>query len=98
MNEIPEGVLTAAKRVKEVVRSIDPVARVYLFGSATRGEFTALSDIDILIVTERIDLKYEIMVKVYKNVEDPVELHIINEKQLKSWYERFIRLEELIEV
>ncbi|MEM2542960.1 MAG: nucleotidyltransferase domain-containing protein [Candidatus Korarchaeum sp.] len=44
---------------------------MYLFGSAVRGKLTALSDIDILILTERTDLKYEIMIKVYKNVEDP---------------------------
>ncbi|MEM3180731.1 MAG: nucleotidyltransferase domain-containing protein, partial [Candidatus Bathyarchaeia archaeon] len=53
MYNIPEKVLITAKRVKEIVKSIDPTAKVYLFGSATRGELTALSDIDILVLTER---------------------------------------------
>ncbi|MBS7641427.1 MAG: nucleotidyltransferase domain-containing protein [Candidatus Bathyarchaeia archaeon] len=98
MYNIPEKVLITAKRVKEIVKSIDPTAKVYLFGSATRGELTALSDIDILVLTERTNLKYEIMVKVYKNVKEPIELHVVNEKYLEVWYKRFIRSEELIEV
>lgn len=98
MSSIPEKVLTTAKRVKEIVKAIDPAARVYLFGSATRGRLTALSDIDILVLTEKINLKYEIIVKVYKNVEEPVELHVINEKYLEGWYKKFIRPEELVEI
>lgn len=98
MRSISEKALTIAKRVKEIVKTIDPTAKVYLFGSATRSELTALSDIDILVLTEKINLKYKIMVKVYKNMEEPVELHITNEKHLEGWYKRFIRAEELIEV
>ncbi|MEM0010565.1 MAG: nucleotidyltransferase domain-containing protein [Candidatus Korarchaeum sp.] len=70
MGKISERALIAARKVKELARALDPAARVYLFGSAVRGELTAISDINILILTERTDLKYEIMIKVYKNVED----------------------------
>lgn len=98
MNKIPDKVLMIAKKVKEIVKTVDPLARIYLFGSAARGELTALSDIDILVLTERLDLKYEIMVKIYKNVKEPVELHVINEESLEKWYKKFIQPEELIQV
>ncbi|MEM2926095.1 MAG: nucleotidyltransferase domain-containing protein [Candidatus Bathyarchaeia archaeon] len=87
-----------ARKVKGIVLSMDPRARVYVFGSVVRGEATAMSDIDILIVTEAIERKYEMMVKVYKAVEEPVELHIATKGLLERWYMRFIPKEELIEV
>ncbi|MBS7609517.1 nucleotidyltransferase domain-containing protein [Candidatus Bathyarchaeota archaeon] len=87
-----------ARKVKGIVLSMDPRARVYVFDSVVRGEATAMSDIDILIVTQAIERKYEMMVKVYKAVEEPVELHIATEELLERWYMRFIPKEELIEV
>lgn len=77
---------------------MDPEARVYVFGSAARGELTGASDIDILVLTEKVDLKYDIMVRVYKAVEEPVELHVVNRRQLDAWYRMFIPPEELVEV
>lgn len=46
--------------------AVDLEARVYVFGLATRDELMAASDIDMPVLTERIDLKYEIVVRVYK--------------------------------
>lgn len=62
--------LEMAKKIKEIVHSVNPNARVFLFGSVVRGLATAMSDIDVLIVNEMIERKYDIMVKVYKNVEE----------------------------
>ncbi|MEM1588276.1 MAG: nucleotidyltransferase domain-containing protein [Candidatus Bathyarchaeia archaeon] len=61
--------LNVAKRVKAIVQSIDLSARVYLFGLIVRGDATTISDIDILVVTEMVERKYDIMVKVYKAFE-----------------------------
>ncbi|MEM2902151.1 MAG: nucleotidyltransferase domain-containing protein [Candidatus Bathyarchaeia archaeon] len=90
--------LNAARRVKAIVQDIDPCAQIYLFGSAVRGETTALSDIDILIVTEMVERRYDMMVKVYKALEEPLELHVANKAMLNRWYRRFIPTDELIEV
>ncbi|MEM2896975.1 MAG: nucleotidyltransferase domain-containing protein [Candidatus Bathyarchaeia archaeon] len=90
--------LSMARRVKAIVQGIDPNAQVYLFGSTIKGENTALSDIDILIVTEMVERKYDMMVKVYKALKEPLELHVVNEVMLNRWYRRFIPTEELIEV
>jgi len=87
-----------AKKVKEIVKKFDPKARVFVFGSVVRGRFTASSDIDILIVTEKVELKHEIMVEVYRSVDAPIELHIATQKQLRDWYLRFIDPKELEEI
>ena len=61
---------SVAGKVKEIVVRIDPNAKVYVFGSVVRGRYTAFSDIDILVVTEKISLKYDMMVAVYKELLD----------------------------
>lgn len=86
------------KKVKEIVHSIDPVAEIYVFGSVVRGEFTGASDIDVLIITKNIEKKYEIMVNVYKNVEAPIELHIVTPDMYRRWYKRFIDEKELVRI
>ena len=87
-----------AERVRDIVRGVDPEAKVYVFGSVVEGRYTALSDIDILIITSNIDKKYEIMVKVYSSIEAPVELHITTEELFKRWYKRFINKNLLVEI
>ncbi|WP_243676263.1 nucleotidyltransferase domain-containing protein [Vulcanisaeta distributa] len=37
--------------IKEVVRSIDPDAEVYLFGSVAENRYVLSSDIDVLVIT-----------------------------------------------
>lgn len=69
-----------------------------MFGSVVRGEYTALSDIDILAAISNLDLKYNIMVTVYSEVNAPVELHIVTLELYENWYKRFIKPEEIIEI
>jgi predicted nucleotidyltransferase len=87
-----------AKRVKEIVSRIDPSAEIYVFGSVVRGEYTGASDIDILVITNNIEKKYEIMVKVYKEIDAPVELHIVTPEQYRRWYMRFVNEDELVKI
>nr|BAJ49406.1 DNA polymerase beta domain protein region [Candidatus Caldarchaeum subterraneum] len=84
--------------VKRILRKIDPDVRVFVFGSVVRGRYTAASDIDILVVTDDLSKKYEMMVEVYRSVEAPVELHITTPQKYRSWYSRFIPLDELVEI
>lgn len=51
-----------------------------------------------MVVTRMIERRYEIMIKVYKTIEENVELHVITEEILEKWYKKFIPSEELIEV
>jgi predicted nucleotidyltransferase len=90
--------LEVAGEVKDIVLKLDPKAKVYVFGSVVRGDYTASSDIDILVVTSDIKLKYELMVAVYRVIDAPVELHVVTQELFERWYKRFIRPEEIVEV
>lgn len=95
---VREGVLgvlrsyrSIARRVKEIVLEYDSEARVYVFGSVVEGKYTGASDIDILIVTRRINRKYDMIARIYYELEDsPVELHVTTPEQYERWYKRFI--------
>ncbi|MCD6368772.1 MAG: nucleotidyltransferase domain-containing protein [Thermoproteales archaeon] len=96
--EYLQNYMKIARKVKEIVKKVDPNARVYVFGSVVKGKYTAASDIDILVVTEKIKEKHRMMVEVYKETKAPVELHIATPEKFTSWYRRFIKNEEIIEV
>ena len=87
-----------AREVKDIVKRVDPNARVYVFGSVVRGRYTASSDIDILVVMERIEDRHRVMTEVYKRVKAPIELHITTSEKLSSWYKRFIEPGEMVEI
>ncbi|MEB3859901.1 MAG: nucleotidyltransferase domain-containing protein [Desulfurococcales archaeon] len=87
-----------AELVKEVIRSLDPGAEVYVFGSTVTGKYTGASDIDILVITEKIERKYEMMARAYKATDAPIELHIVTRKHFERWYRRFIPEDELIKI
>ncbi len=86
------------QRVKEIIHRIDPSAEIYVFGSVVEGKYTGASDIDVLVITDKIEEKYDIMVNVYKEVDAPIELHIVSREQFKRWYSRFIRENEMIRI
>lgn len=84
--------------VKRILKKFDPDVRVFVFGSVVRGRYTAASDIDILVVTDNLSRKYEMMVEVYKQLEAPIQLHITTPEKYRSWYSRFIPVDELVEI
>ncbi|MCC6054002.1 MAG: nucleotidyltransferase domain-containing protein [Thermosphaera sp.] len=97
--EYLKNYLVVAERVKEIVKLLDPSAKIYVFGSVVRGLYTASSDIDILIITENVNLKYDIMVAVYRELIDaPIQLHVVTPELYERWYKRFIKPGEIIEV
>lgn len=81
-----------AKRVKEIAQNILGKADVYVFGSVVEGEFTASSDIDILIVVDKVNSKeiYKLKTIIYKLIDAPIELHVISSREFENWYKRFI--------
>jgi predicted nucleotidyltransferase len=90
-----ENYMETAREVKRIVVGIDPSAQTYVFGSVVKGRFTAASDIDILIVSRRPDLEYQIKTSVYKTIQAPVEVHFSSPEQLTGWYRRFIGEDEM---
>jgi len=90
--------IEVAYEVKKIINGIDSNAKLYVFGSVVRGRYTAASDIDILVVTERIGERYMMMVEVYKKVKAPVELHVVTPEKFVGWYKRFIKPDEIVEI
>jgi predicted nucleotidyltransferase len=94
-----EYVVKLAAAVKDVL----PDSRVYVFGSVVKGEATAASDIDVLIVSnavpksglERAALKVRIEGSAALPPYHPFELHLVDEEEAE-WYFRMVK--ELREV
>jgi predicted nucleotidyltransferase len=87
--------LRYARAIRDVVRSLDLDARVYLFGSYVRGTMRPDSDIDVLVVTrEASDVwsRVRIRTEVKKAIGDltPFELHLVTPEEFEGWYRRFI--------
>ncbi|MEM3678014.1 MAG: nucleotidyltransferase domain-containing protein [Candidatus Bathyarchaeia archaeon] len=81
----------AGARIKEVARSHYPNCKVMVFGSIIRNEYSANSDIDVLIVREHGDSDDKIRADILRILpEAPVELHFATHDQFNRWYKRFI--------
>ena len=85
-----EDFLRVARRVREIAVRYDRDARVYLFGSAAAGRMTGISDIDILVISEKPEYEYKVKVEAYMSIEAPIQIHYITEEQYRRWYSRFI--------
>ncbi len=88
------------KKLKEIVREkIDPYAKVYIFGSAVRGDFIlGKSDIDVLVVSDKVPKRLRersiISVEFLKSINDiyaPFEVHFATKEEFEGWYKRFIK-------
>ncbi|MGC9107967.1 MAG: hypothetical protein ACP5IE_07270 [Infirmifilum sp.] len=45
-----------------------------------------------------MDREYDVMVSVYEEVLEPVEVHVATRVKFETWYKRFIPSSELVEV
>jgi len=89
-----------AASVKEIAKEEHEEVKAYVFGSAVSGNFTAASDIDILLVFDEVDkdeaveLKSRIWRKIGFSV--PLQLHVVTQREFKEWYLKFVdKLEEV---
>ena len=82
-----------AEKVKQIVLSRWPDAELYIFGSTVKGNYTAISDIDILIVLDdrpSRDEEYMVKAEVYALIDAPIELHVASRSEFERWYKKFI--------
>jgi predicted nucleotidyltransferase len=98
-----ENYLKICKKIKNVVKKIvkDKNLKVIVFGSVVKKTYTPLSDLDILIVSDKIKRnKYaKIRVKIKESLRDfgaPIEFHFTNNEVFEKWYKRF--LDKYVEV
>lgn len=64
--------------VDDVVRAVDPV-RLLIFGSVARGDAHAESDLDLLVVLERLDKsrRRDMMRLVRRSIDAPIPVDVL---------------------
>jgi len=72
--------------------------KVVVFGSVVRGDYTPLSDLDILVISKKADkVRYgEVMERVEEKVGEliGVEVHLVTPEIFERWYKKFIDVYE----
>jgi predicted nucleotidyltransferase len=85
-----------ARKIKRLLQDTLPDVEVIIFGSAISGKRKPDSDIDILVISEKVphDLfeRTKIRVKMERKFPDaPFEIHLATPKQFLNWYKNFIK-------
>jgi len=86
-----------AKKIKKnAIKILGKDIKVYLFGSIVKNNFTFNSDIDILIVSEKIKKiknRSNLRLRLLKNIgiDSPFEIHFATPEIYENWYKKFIK-------
>ncbi|MCS7151641.1 MAG: nucleotidyltransferase domain-containing protein [Endomicrobia bacterium] len=98
-----ENIEFYANKIKQIAVELLGTARVLVFGSVVKKNYTPLSDIDILIISENLSTNWQenrhIRTEIKKRIGSfsPFQLHLVRPEEFECWYKRFIK-EEYIEV
>jgi predicted nucleotidyltransferase len=91
------------RKLKEIFRDLlqDPEVRVLLFGSVPRGDYKPLSDLDVLVVSKKIEEeeRAKLIVEAKEKLGDyfaPIEFHLVTPETFERWYKKFI--DEWVEI
>lgn len=87
-----------AKEIKRISREIlgDDV-RVLLFGSIVKRDWTPGSDIDVLIISDKLSTNWEeniwIKTKIKSSIDpfSPFQIHLARYEEFEKWYKNFIK-------
>ena len=85
-----------SERIAEAVGEVAPEAEVYVFGSVVRGEAVGGSDVDILIIVdklprgvlERAETKESIVERAGLPYYHPFQIHLVTREEAESYFER----------
>ena len=88
------------KRIKSRAKKILGDVKVIVFGSIVKGEYTPMSDIDILIISENIPSNIieqaEIKAKLLKGFKPGIfQIHLVKNEEYTNWYRNFIKGDQI---
>ncbi len=93
-----ENYLEYSKKIKEKAQEIlGEDVRVLVFGSVVRGDWWIGSDIDILIISDKLSPNWienrEIRTAIRKSVGpfNPFQVHLATPEEYETWYKKFIK-------
>jgi len=92
LNEMVKEWRSYAKRVAEAARTLLGTCEVYVFGSVVKGQATGASDVDILIVSDKIpksckgkgELKAKIEEEAGLPLYHPFEIHLATDEEARE--------------
>jgi len=92
------------KKIKKIAQKfLGSKVRVLIFGSIVKGDWTPDSDIDVLIVSNKLSKNWIknriIRTKIKKAIDpsSPFQIHLSRPEEYKSWWQKFIK-EDYIEI
>lgn len=87
-----------AQKIKEkAIEILGQSTRVFVFGSVAKGCWGPGSDIDILIVSDKLSQDWQenrwIRTKIKSKVDPfaPFQIHLARPEEFKEWYQKFIK-------
>lgn len=92
-----ENYLEYGEKIKRIARDVlgDDV-KVLIFGSVVRGDWNANSDIDVLIVSEKLSSNWEdnrwVRTHIKRSIGplSPFQIHLASVEEYESWWKRFL--------
>lgn len=87
---------TIAEEIKKLLSEKFEDVKVFVFGSAVKGNWGVFSDIDILIVSEKIPREPTDRAKLKKMLLEkyqfkaPLEIHLATPNEFEEWYNKMI--------
>lgn len=91
-----ENYVDYCKQIKKISEELLGSCRVLVFGSVVKGSWSGLSDIDVLIISEKLSRNWEenrvLRTKIKSKLDpfSPFQLHLATPQDYESWYKKFI--------
>lgn len=85
------------RKIKESAEKVLGPVRVLVFGSIVRGDWTPNSDIDVLIISDKLSKNweenaiYKVNIKRDSGIGFPFQIHLVRPEEFESWYKNFIK-------
>jgi len=98
-----ENYLEWGKKIKEIAKKfLGPRVKVLIFGSIVKGDWTPESDIDVLIISNKLSKNWIknrlIRTKIKKSIDplSPFQIHLARPEEYKSWWQKFIKKDYIL--
>lgn len=92
-----ENYLDYCRRIKKEAEKLLSPARVLVFGSIVQGKWGPNSDIDVLVISDKLSKNweenqiYKLKMKSKLGPFCPFQIHLARPQEYESWYKNFIK-------